>query len=190
MEEKTGIYEVSDDMYTTEEYLDEMHEAFWVHFIEIPKLQDLDDDANVDTVDMLTACVEFLKDPESNVVKRLEFSKEEIKEAKDEFYRLSRDKNELELYNLREKSFEDKGVHSEVEPEVSQRKSTGKRDANYILISLQCITYTKLEGIKLFLWHTTNSCTVIGISILKKKKKYLFRSFIKINSVKYKIPSR
>ena len=51
------------------------------------------------------AWVEFLKDPESNVVRKLEFSKEEIKEAKDELYRLSRDKKELELYNLREKSF-------------------------------------------------------------------------------------
>ena len=79
-----------------------------IHFIEIPKLKDLDDDANIDTIDMLQAWVEFLKDPESNVVRKLEFSKEEIKEAKDELYRLSRDKNELELYNLREKSFYDK----------------------------------------------------------------------------------
>ncbi|ATD54322.1 Rpn family recombination-promoting nuclease/putative transposase [Clostridium chauvoei] len=79
-----------------------------IHFIEIPKLKDLDDDANIDTIDMLTAWIEFLKDPESNVVRKLEFSKEEIKEAKDELYRLSRDKKELELYNLREKSFFDK----------------------------------------------------------------------------------
>lgn len=79
-----------------------------IHFIEIPKLQDLDDDANVDTIDMLTAWIEFLKDPESNIVRKLEFSNAEIKEAKDELYRLSRDKNELELYNLREKSFFDK----------------------------------------------------------------------------------
>ena len=79
-----------------------------IHFIEIPKLKDLDDDANIDTIDMLQAWVEFLKDPESNVVRKLEFSKEEIKEAKDELYRLSRDKNELELYNLREKAFFDK----------------------------------------------------------------------------------
>ena len=79
-----------------------------IHFIEIPKLQDLDDDENIDTIDMLTAWVEFLKDPESNVVRRLEFINEEIKEAKDELYRLSRDKKELELYNLRKKSFYDK----------------------------------------------------------------------------------
>ncbi|MGL5381330.1 S8 family serine peptidase [Clostridium sp.] len=31
MEEKAGVYEISDDMYTTEEYFGEMHEAFWVH---------------------------------------------------------------------------------------------------------------------------------------------------------------
>ncbi|MGL5380278.1 Rpn family recombination-promoting nuclease/putative transposase [Clostridium sp.] len=79
-----------------------------IHFIEIPKLKDLDDNTNVDTIDMLEAWIQFLKDPESNVVRQLEFSKEEIKEAKDELYRLSRDKKELELYNLREKSFFDK----------------------------------------------------------------------------------
>lgn len=79
-----------------------------IHFIEIPKLKDLDDDANIDAIDMLQAWIEFLKDPESNVVRKLEFSMKEIKEAKDELYRLSRDKNELELYNLREKSFFDK----------------------------------------------------------------------------------
>ena len=79
-----------------------------IHFIEIPKLKDLDEDANVDTIDMLEAWIQFLKDPESNVVRKLEFSKKEIKEAKDELYRLSRDKKELELYNLREKSFYDK----------------------------------------------------------------------------------
>lgn len=31
----------------------------------------------------------YNKDPESNVVRKLEFSNEEIKEAKDELYRLS-----------------------------------------------------------------------------------------------------
>lgn len=93
-----------------------------IHFIEIPKLQDLDDDENIDTIDMLTAWVEFLKDPESNVVRKLEFSMEEIKQAKDELYRLSRDKKELELYNLREKSFLDKvSALSEAE-EKGQRK--------------------------------------------------------------------
>lgn len=93
-----------------------------IHFIEIPKLKDIDDDENIDTIDMLTAWVEFLKDPESNVVRKLEFSMEEIKEAKDELYRLSRDKKELELYNLREKSFLDKvSALSEAE-EKGQRK--------------------------------------------------------------------
>lgn len=79
-----------------------------IHFIEIPKLKDIDDDTNIDTIDMLTAWIEFLKDPDSTIVRKLEFNNNEIKEAKDELYRLSRDKNELELYNLREKSFFDK----------------------------------------------------------------------------------
>lgn len=93
-----------------------------IHFIEIPKLKDLDEDENVDTIDMLTAWVEFLKDPESNVVRKLEFSKEEIKKAKDELYRLSRDKKELELYNLREKSFLDKVSALNEAEEKGERK--------------------------------------------------------------------
>lgn len=78
-----------------------------IHFIELPKFEALDEDVNVDTIDMITAWIEFLKDPDSPVVRNLELSKAEIKEAKDELYRLSRDKSEIELYNLREKAFYD-----------------------------------------------------------------------------------
>lgn len=78
-----------------------------IHFIELPKFEALDEDVNVDTIDMITAWIEFLKDPDSPVVRNLELSKAEIKEVKDELYRLSRDKSEIELYNLREKAFYD-----------------------------------------------------------------------------------
>ena len=76
-----------------------------IHFIEIPKLKKLNSEEEV--VDMLEAWVEFLRDPESEVVRKLEMTTREIREAKDELYRLSRNEKERELYFLREKSLKD-----------------------------------------------------------------------------------
>lgn len=103
-----------------------------IHFIELPKFKLLADDTDVDTIDMITAWIEFLKDPDSPVIRNLELSKAEIKEAKDELYRLSRDKSEIELYNLREKAFydeisalaasEEKGIKKGIEQGREQGK--------------------------------------------------------------------
>lgn len=76
-----------------------------IHFIEIPKLKKLNSEEEV--VDMLEAWVEFLRDPESEVVRKLEMSNSEIREAKDKLYKLSMDEKERELYFLREKSIKD-----------------------------------------------------------------------------------
>ena len=56
---------------------------------------------------MLEAWIEFLRDPESEVIRKLEMSNKEIREAKDELYKLSRNEKERELYFLREKSIKD-----------------------------------------------------------------------------------
>ena len=74
-----------------------------MHFIEIPKLQE-----NSDEKDMLTAWTEFLKDPESETVRSLEMSVEEIREAKDELVRISNDQEQRELYEMRAKILKDK----------------------------------------------------------------------------------
>ena len=74
-----------------------------MHFIEIPKLQE-----NSDEKDMLTAWIEFLKDPESERVRSLEMSVEEIREAKDELVRISNDQEQRELYEMRAKILKDK----------------------------------------------------------------------------------
>ncbi len=76
-----------------------------IHFIEIPKLKKLNSEEEV--VDMLEAWVEFLRDPESEVVRKLEMSNLEIREAKDKLYKLSMDEKERELYFIREKSIKD-----------------------------------------------------------------------------------
>ena len=74
-----------------------------VHFIEIPKLENSSDEK-----DMLVAWTEFLKDPESEIVRDLELSIDEIRQAKDELIRMSNDKKQRELYDMRANSLRDK----------------------------------------------------------------------------------
>lgn len=74
-----------------------------IHFIEVPKLP-----KDSDEKDMLTAWTEFLRDPESEKVRSLEMSVEEIREAKDELVRLSNDKEQREIYEMRAKILRDK----------------------------------------------------------------------------------
>lgn len=82
---------------------EELTDVMEVHFIEIPKLNDLNDEK-----DMLVAWTEFLKDPESEKVRGLELSFNEIRQAKDELIRMSNDKKQRELYDMRANSLRDK----------------------------------------------------------------------------------
>ena len=82
---------------------EELTDIMEVHFIEIPKLQDSSDEK-----DMLVAWTEFLKDPESEKVRGLELSIEEIRQAKDELIRMSNDSTQRELYDMRANSLRDK----------------------------------------------------------------------------------
>ena len=86
----------------TNEELTDLEE---IHFIEIPKLKKINSEKDI--VDVLEGWVEFLRDPESEVVRKLEMTNKEIREAKDELYRLSRNSKERELSYLREKSLRD-----------------------------------------------------------------------------------
>ena len=74
-----------------------------IHFIEIPKLEEGSDEK-----DMLVAWIEFLKNPESEKVRSLEMSVEEIREAKDELIKMSNDDTQRELYEMRAKTLRDK----------------------------------------------------------------------------------
>lgn len=74
-----------------------------IHFIEIPKLEEGSDEK-----DMLVAWIEFLKNPESEKVRNLEMSVDEIREAKDELIRMSNDDAQRELYEMRAKTLKDK----------------------------------------------------------------------------------
>jgi predicted transposase/invertase (TIGR01784 family) len=81
---------------------EELTDTIEIHFIEIPKLSKISGKEEV--TDMLEAWVEFINNPESEIVEKLEMSKDEIKEAKDELIKLSCDPKERELYEKRKES--------------------------------------------------------------------------------------
>ena len=85
----------------TDEELTDIEE---IHFIEIPKLKGVD---LKEEKDMLKVWIEFLRDPESEVIRSVEMNNEEIRRAKDKLYKLSQDEKERELYFIREKSIKD-----------------------------------------------------------------------------------
>ena len=87
------------EIYSNEELTDVAE----IHFIEIPKLEE-----GTDEKDMLVAWIEFLKNPESEKVRSLEMSIDEIREAKDELIRMSNDNTQRELYEMRAKTLKDK----------------------------------------------------------------------------------
>lgn len=87
------------EIYSNEELTDVAE----IHFIEIPKLEE-----GTDEKDMLVAWIEFLKNPESEKVRSLEMSIDEIREAKDELIRMSNDDTQRELYEIRAKTLKDK----------------------------------------------------------------------------------
>ena len=87
------------EIYSNEELTDVAE----IHFIEIPKLEE-----GTDEKDMLVAWIEFLKNPESEKVRSLEMSIDEIREAKDEIIRMSNDDTQRELYEMRAKTLKDK----------------------------------------------------------------------------------
>ena len=83
---------------------EELTDICEIHFIEIPKLRHLD---LKDEADMLEVWVEFLRDPESEVIRSVETTNKDVKKAKDKLYKLSQSKEDRELYFLREKSIRD-----------------------------------------------------------------------------------
>ena len=104
-----------------------------IHFIEIPKLEE-----GTDEKDLLVAWIEFLKDPESEKVRSLEMSIEEIREAKDELIRMSNDDTQREIYEMRAKTLKDKisalnqaerkGIEKGIKKGIEKGMEKGKKE--------------------------------------------------------------
>ena len=117
----------------TDEELTDIEE---IHFIEIPKLREIN---LKEEKDMLKVWIEFLRDPESEVIRSVEMSNEEIRRAKDKLYKLSQDEKERELYFIREKSIKDeasalynaeqKGIEKGIEQGMKEGLEQGGKKA-------------------------------------------------------------
>ena len=117
----------------TDEELTDIEE---IHFIEIPKLREIN---LKEEKDMLKVWIEFLRDPESEVIRSVEMSNEEIRRAKDKLYKLSQDEKERELYFIREKSIKDeasalynaeqKGIEKGIEQGMKEGLEQGEKKA-------------------------------------------------------------
>lgn len=57
---------------------------------------------------MLANKTEFLKEPESEKVRKLEMTIDEIRQAKDELIRMSNDYSQCQLYDMRSNALKDK----------------------------------------------------------------------------------
>lgn len=104
----------------------ELTDVIEIHFIEIPKLSD-----NSDEKDMLVAWVEFLKNPESEKVRKIENDVKEIRNAKDELVKISADKKQRDLYEMRQKVLHDEAnaLSSAKEEGKAEGKEEGKEEA-------------------------------------------------------------
>ncbi|EPB8220965.1 Rpn family recombination-promoting nuclease/putative transposase [Clostridium perfringens] len=117
---------------TSNEELTDLQE---IHFIELPKFNEIGNKEyveNVEKMDALEKWLEFLVEPESNTVRQLELSNEEIKLAKSELYRLSMDSKEREQYNMREKAIYDR--ISALENAEAKGKKEGKLESKLEIV--------------------------------------------------------
>ena len=117
---------------TSNEELTDLQE---IHFIELPKFNEIGNKEyveNVEKMDALEKWLEFLVEPESNTVRQLELINEEIKLAKSELYRLSMDSKEREQYNMREKAIYDR--ISALENAEAKGKREGKLESKLEIV--------------------------------------------------------
>ena len=95
---------------------------------------------------MLVAWTEFLRDPESEKVRDLELSIDEIRQAKDELIRMSNDDKQRELYNMRANSLRDKiseldaaekkGLERGIEEGLAKGMEEGKKEVAINLLDV------------------------------------------------------
>ena len=147
---------------------DELTDIQEIHFIEVPKLKD-----NSDEKDMLVAWTEFLKDPESEKVRTLEMSVEEIRKARQELVRISNDDRQRELYNIRKKAMldesdalynaEQKGIEKGKLAGLEEGMKVGEQQGKIEMVKGLLLNNVDIEIIK-----TTSGLTIDEINNIKK----------------------
>lgn len=127
-------------------------------------------------LDPSIAWTEFLRDPESEKVRSLEMSIEEIREAKDELVRMSNDKEQREIYEMRAKILKDKvsalneaerkGIQKGLEKGREEGKEEGEGERNKAIeIAKNLLDILDDETISL-----KTGLTIKQIKVLRKEK--------------------
>lgn len=146
----------------TNEELTDLEE---IHFIEIPKLKKINSEKDI--VDVLEGWVEFLRDHESEVVRKLEMTNKEIREAKDELYRLSMDEKERALYFIREKSIRDEISALANAEEKGMERGIKKGERNKAIeIAKSLLDVLDIETISIKTWLSIKE--IEDIAVMKK----------------------
>ncbi|WP_139322482.1 Rpn family recombination-promoting nuclease/putative transposase, partial [Clostridium perfringens] len=116
-------------------------------------------------MDALEKWLEFLVEPESNTVRQLELSNEEIKLAKSELYRLSMDSKEREQYNMREKAIYDR--ISALENAETKGKLEGRLEGK-LESKLEVVRESLSQGLEISLISKITSLSEEEILKIKK----------------------
>ncbi|AMN30646.1 Rpn family recombination-promoting nuclease/putative transposase (plasmid) [Clostridium perfringens] len=150
---------------TSNEELTDLQE---IHFIELPKFNEIGNKEyveNIEKMDALEKWLEFLVEPESNTVRQLELSNEEIKLAKSELYRLSMDSKEREQYNMREKAIYDR--ISALENAETKGKLEGRLEGK-LESKLEVVRESLSQGLEISLISKITSLSEEEILKIKK----------------------
>lgn len=131
-----------------------------------PKLEDYSDKK-----DMLVAWTEFLKNPESEKVRGLELSVDEIREAKDELIRMSNNPEERALYDMRAKILRDKiselnaAMNEGIEKGREEGREEGERNK-----AIEIARNMKLSGLEISMISKLTGLTIDEINIISNNK--------------------
>ena len=133
---------------------EELTDLMELHFIELPKFEETED---CDENDALAKWIEFLKEPESNIVRKLELEDKAIKKAKEELYKLSMDSKERERYRIREKTMMDEisALENAEKKGIEQGREEGEKRKsveialNALKAGLDLSTVSNLTGLSI-----------------------------------------
>jgi predicted transposase/invertase (TIGR01784 family) len=96
---------------------------------------------------MLVAWTEFLKNPESEKVRSLEMTIEEIRRAKDQLVRMSNDSEQRAIYEMRAKILKDKVSALNKAKEEGREQGKIEVAKNLLSMGMDTLTVIKVTGL-------------------------------------------
>ena len=124
---------------------EELTDVEEIHFIELPKMPEDDNEIT----DIFTAWIEFIKNPISGKLSKMEMTVEEIREAKEELFRISSNEKERMLYEDRRASLLDKVSALENAERKGEYKKSIENAKNFLKLGLSVEIVAQGTGLSL-----------------------------------------